>query len=81
MLTKTNELLQNASGSTFLEISPNKVKSIALDIPSLEEQTRIATILSDMDNEIESLEDKLKKAKQIKQGMMQELLTGRVRLV
>lgn len=48
---------------------------------SLNEQTRIATILSDMDAEIEKLEQKLNKARQIKQGMMQELLTGRVRLV
>ena len=80
MQTKKNELLSNASGSTFLEISPNKVKAISFDIPSLSEQTRIATILSDMDAEIEALEQKLSKARQIKQGMMQELLTGRIRL-
>lgn len=45
------------------------------------EQTRIAQILSDMDTEIEALEKKLEKHKMIKQGMMQNLLTGRVRLV
>ena len=45
------------------------------------EQTAIATILSDMDAEIAALEAKLSKARQIKQGMMQELLTGRTRLV
>jgi type I restriction enzyme S subunit len=45
------------------------------------EQTAIVTILSDMDAEIEALEQKLKKYKSIKQGMMQELLTGRIRLV
>jgi type I restriction enzyme S subunit len=49
--------------------------------PTVEEQTAIATILSDMDAEIAALEEKLAKAKNIKQGMMQELLTGRVRLV
>lgn len=49
--------------------------------PTFEEQTRIATILSDMDDELVQLETKLAKAKQIKQGMMQELLTGRIRLV
>ncbi|MFV0230373.1 restriction endonuclease subunit S [Empedobacter falsenii] len=48
---------------------------------SLSEQERIATILSDMDAELESLENQLAKARQIKQGMMQELLTGRTRLV
>ncbi len=49
--------------------------------PTAEEQTAIATILSDMDAEIAALETKLAKARQIKQGMMQELLTGRIRLV
>jgi type I restriction enzyme S subunit len=49
--------------------------------PKLEEQTAIASILSDMDAEIEALEQKLNKYKAIKQGMMQELLTGRIRLI
>ena len=44
-------------------------------------KTAIAAILSDMDAEIAALEAKLAKARQIKQGMMQELLTGRIRLV
>ena len=48
---------------------------------AIEEQTRIATILSDMDAEITALEIKLAKYQQIKQGMMQNLLTGRIRLV
>ena len=45
------------------------------------EQDAIATILSDMDTEIVALEAKLEKARQLKQGMMQELLTGRIRLI
>ena len=49
--------------------------------PTVEEQITIATILSDMDAEIVALETKLAKARQLKQGMMQELLTGRIRLV
>ena len=49
--------------------------------PRSAEQAAIATILSDMDAEIAALEAKLAKARQIKQGMMQELLTGRIRLV
>jgi len=48
---------------------------------NLNEQKGIAKILSDMDNEIISLEKKLSKSKMLKQGMMQELLTGRIRLV
>ena len=49
--------------------------------PTLVEQSAIATILSDMDAEIAALETKLTKSRQIKQGMMQELLTGRIRLI
>lgn len=49
--------------------------------PTIEEQTAIANILSDMDSEIESMQNKLAKYKALKQGMMQELLTGRIRLV
>ena len=49
--------------------------------PTLVEQAAIATVLSDMDAEIAALEAKLAKARQLKQGMMQELLTGRIRLI
>lgn len=49
--------------------------------PTKAEQEAIAAILSDMEAEISALETKLTKARQIKQGMMQELLTGRIRLV
>jgi type I restriction enzyme S subunit len=49
--------------------------------PTKAEQTAIAAILSDMDTELDALEAKLRKAHQIKQGMMQELLTGKTRLV
>jgi type I restriction enzyme S subunit len=49
--------------------------------PTLSEQTAIASVLSDMDAELEVLEGKLDKARQVKQGMMQQLLTGKVRLV
>ena len=45
------------------------------------EKERIANILSDIDNEIFTLEEKLHKSKSIKQGMMQNLLTGKIRLV
>ncbi|SFS63109.1 restriction endonuclease subunit S [Lutibacter maritimus] len=49
--------------------------------PTKNEQTKIATILKDMDNEIEQLEEKLSKYKLLKQGLMQNLLTGKIRLV
>lgn len=57
------------------------IRSLVVPFPSIPEQTAIATFLSDMDAELTALEAKLAKARQIKQGMMQELLTGRIRLV
>ncbi|MDB4506767.1 restriction endonuclease subunit S, partial [Akkermansiaceae bacterium] len=57
------------------------VEEFQLCLPSYDEQTAIATILSDMDAEIAALETKLAKARQVKQGMMQELLTGNIRLI
>lgn len=57
------------------------IRSIIVPFPSLKEQQAIASVLSDMDTEIEALKQRLEKTKQIKQGMMQQLLTGRVRLV
>lgn len=48
--------------------------------PSINEQTAIATILTDMDSELTTLVQKLAKARDLKQGMMQQLLTGRIRL-
>jgi len=62
-------------------LNSKTVENIEINLPLLSEQTAIAEILSDMDAEIAALEAKLAKARQVKQGMMQELLTGRVRLV
>ena len=60
------------------------LKLLSLNVarpPTKAEQEAIAAILSDMDAEIAALEAKLAKARQLKQGMMQEPLTGRIRLV
>jgi type I restriction enzyme S subunit len=71
-----------SKGSTFDSVNSTDVKAFEIELPIDEaEQTAIATILSDMDAEISALEAKLAKAHQIKQGMMQELLTGRTSLV
>ncbi|MFQ2565221.1 restriction endonuclease subunit S [Aeromonas caviae] len=57
------------------------LKKFRLLIPlEKKEQTAIATILSDMDNELKALTQKLEKARELKQGMMQQLLTGKIRL-
>ena len=68
-------------GDAVVHISAGNLKDIEIPIPPLPEQTRIATILRDMDAEISFLETKLAKYQQIKEGMMQNLLTGRIRLV
>ena len=73
-------MLEKAIGSTFLEISKKDLAELDIIVPEFTEQKAIAQVLSDMDSEIELLEKKLAKYQQIKQGMMQELLTGRIRL-
>lgn len=76
------DVIEQVGGTTHKRISRGNLGTLKIRLPkSLSEQERIATILSDMDTEIEALEQQLGKARHIKQGMMQELLTGRVRLV
>lgn len=69
------------SGSTVKGIALTDLKKIEVQLPSRPEQTGIAAILFDMDAEIAVLEAKQTKARQLRQGMMQELLTGRIRLI
>tara|TARA_R110002050_G_scaffold57423_5_gene129160 strand:+ start:68721 stop:70091 length:1371 start_codon:yes stop_codon:yes gene_type:complete len=75
-----NQIDMLISGSNYPAINSTDVKNLKVAIGSVEEQIAIATILSDMDNEIQTLEQRLTKSRQIKKGMMQELLTGRTRL-
>lgn len=70
-----------ATGSAQLNFGPSHLTKVAVNIPPLPEQQAIATILSDMDAEITTLEARRDKTKLLKQGMMQALLTGRIRLV
>lgn len=72
-----------AAGSTgtMPKISGERLREMPLPMPPPSEQMAIVGILSDMDAEISALETKLTKACQLKQGMMQELLTGRIRLI
>jgi type I restriction enzyme, S subunit len=68
-------------GDAVVHIGANALATIQITIPTLEEQNEIANILSDMDAEIGAISTKLAKTRQLKQGMMHELLTGRIRLV
>lgn len=65
----------------MINLNQGILMGLRVQAPPLAEQTAIAAVLSDMDTEVTALETKLAKARQIKQGMMQELLTGRIRLV
>ena len=69
-----------AQGATRYNLSKTNFLKLEILIPTQEEQTAIAPILSDMDAEINALQQKREKTAQLKQGMMQELLTGRIRL-
>jgi type I restriction enzyme S subunit len=70
------------AGSSINNLTPSNIETLVIPLPPAKiEQTAIADILSDMDTEITALDAKLRKARHIKQGMMQELLTGRIRLV
>ena len=75
--------LQKASkgqGDAVVHISANALASIELTIPDILEQTAIASVLSDMDTEIAAIEQRRHKTRDLKQAMMQELLTGKIRL-
>lgn len=77
-----DQMLPFITGIKVSSISKANISMLVLKYPTLvEEQQAIAQVFSDMDEEIAQLEKKLTKYQQIKQGMMQELLTGRVRLV
>lgn len=75
-----DEMLSRASGSTFAEISAKKLSTITFQLPPLPEQQRIAKALSDVDALISTTEKLIQKKKNIKQGAMQNLLTGKKRL-
>lgn len=76
------ELIKSlAQGSTRYNLSKSALLSASITIPSFEEQCGIAAVLSDLDAELEALEERHAKTFELKQAMMQELLTGRTRLV
>ncbi|MCG2648834.1 restriction endonuclease subunit S [Alloprevotella tannerae] len=77
-----NQYVSMAAGSSVQNLNKEKVTNVLLYAPtSLQEQSAIASVLTLMDNEISALEAKEAKYEQIKQGMMQQLLTGKIRLV
>ncbi len=82
-LSEVTEKLKgsSSSGGTMLHLTKSGMEAMKISVPSFNEQVEIGAILSDIDDEIAALEAKLSKARMLKQGMMQELLTGKTRLV
>jgi type I restriction enzyme S subunit len=76
-----NSVLAVAVGQTMASLNTKILKNLRVLVPSIAEQVAIATIVSDLNTEIEALESRRDKTRNLKQGMMQELLTGRIRLV
>jgi len=81
LLTLKSKLIEKSVGSTFLEVSKDDLCKLIIHIPEIEEQIQIAMLLSDIDEEITYLIKAYKKFVSLKTGMMQELLTGRTRLI
>ena len=75
------QLLSITQGSSNININAGNIKELTVPLPTLPEQAAIATILTDMDTEIIALEQRRDKTRALKQGMMQELLTGKTRLI
>ncbi|HOZ14760.1 MAG TPA: restriction endonuclease subunit S [Tenuifilaceae bacterium] len=76
-----DKIYKMQTGGAQPHIHPSDLNPIEIPFPKKEKQEQIAKILSDMDKEIEALEAKLEKYRKIKVGMMQQLLTGKIRLV
>ncbi len=76
-----NQLLPFITGTKVSAISRTAIQKVKVLIPSKEEQTAIANVLSSIDKEIETLNTKLEKYRNLKTAMMQQLLTGKIRLV
>jgi len=81
LIYKKDELISQGQQGTQSNLNKGMVQNIIMCLPQIKEQNAIAKILSDMDLDIEQLETKKTKYQDIKQGMMQELLTGKTRLV
>ncbi len=82
MIAKEPAWVKLSKGSTFDAVNSADINDFEIELPfGKKEQSSIAKILSDIDTGIAALEEKITKTRQIKQGMIQELLTGRIRLL
>ena len=75
------KIFKMQTGGAQPHVHPSDLFPIEIPFPTLDEQKHISKILFDIDNEIQEIEKQLEKQKMIKQGMMQSLLTGKIRLI
>jgi type I restriction enzyme S subunit len=80
LCSRKRQVKELGQQGTQSNLNAGMVRDFMLELPELEEQRAIATALASMDNALDLLKARLAKARSIKQGMMQELLTGRTRL-
>ena len=71
---------QQSNGGVQKFVSLNVIRKLEIPVPSLEEQKKIASILSSVDNQIEEYQNKKSKLEELKKGLMQQLLTGKIRV-
>ena len=80
-MLKLQILLKNVKEGSHKNLILDDIRKLSIPIPKKTQRDYITNLLSDMDNEINALEKKLSKTKALKQGLMQQLLTGKIRLV
>ena len=81
LASKKAQVKEMGQQGTQSNINKGIVENFKISLPTIDEQAAIAAVLSDMDAEIDALQQRRDKTRALKQGMMQELLTGRTRLV
>jgi len=80
-VVRRKEIARETKGITIYHLQGGDIKNIIIELPDLSEQVAISTIIGTTDCEIRSLEKQLRKYALLKKAMMQELLTGRIRLL
>lgn len=80
LLTKKDEMISKAIGTTFLEISKKELSKITVCIPELPEQQAIALVLADFDEHISNLTKLIEKKKAIRDGALEDLVSGKTRI-
>ncbi|MDC9728516.1 MAG: restriction endonuclease subunit S [Methyloprofundus sp.] len=76
-----DRIMSMTAKSSVDSVRREMIADMLIALPLIDEQREIAKVLSEMDSEVIALENRLSKTQQIKQGMMQELLTGKTRLI